>query len=117
MRQLAELRHCADDYRSAGDSLSADDFFSAEQNARLVANAEQNYRAMFHVRVASWNLRDTHMVETLEAVVGRLEHEQGAGCVAVWALVHIDETRALEPLERTAPWDAGEPPETFPSGL
>jgi erythromycin esterase-like protein len=33
------------------------------------------------------------------------------------ALVHIDETRAVEPLERTAGWDVGEPPETYPSAL
>jgi hypothetical protein len=29
-------------------------------------------------------------------------------------VIHIDETRAVEPLERTAGWDAGEVPETFP---
>jgi erythromycin esterase-like protein len=33
------------------------------------------------------------------------------------AIIHIDATRALEPLERTARWDRGEAPETFPSGL
>jgi erythromycin esterase-like protein len=33
------------------------------------------------------------------------------------AVVHIDETRAVEPLERTAGWEAGEAPETYPSGL
>ena len=33
------------------------------------------------------------------------------------AVVHIDETRAVEPLERTAGWEAGEPPETYPSAL
>jgi hypothetical protein len=33
------------------------------------------------------------------------------------ALIHVDRTRALEPLERTALWDRGEPPETFPTGL
>jgi erythromycin esterase-like protein len=33
------------------------------------------------------------------------------------ALVHIDRTRALEPLDRTAHWDEGEPPETYPSGI
>ncbi len=32
-------------------------------------------------------------------------------------IIHLDETRALEPLERTAQWEAGEPPETFPSGI
>ena len=33
------------------------------------------------------------------------------------AIIHIDRTRALEPLERTASWAAGEAPETFPTGL
>lgn len=33
------------------------------------------------------------------------------------AVIHIDHTTAVEPLERTARWDAGEPPETYPSGL
>jgi erythromycin esterase-like protein len=33
------------------------------------------------------------------------------------ALIHIDQTRAVEPLERTAGWALGEPPETYPSAL
>src|SRR5690606_41733643 len=33
------------------------------------------------------------------------------------AVIHFDETRALEPLERTGEWDAGEVAETFPSGI
>jgi erythromycin esterase-like protein len=33
------------------------------------------------------------------------------------AVFHFDETRAVEPLERTSEWDAGEVPETFPSGM
>jgi hypothetical protein len=33
------------------------------------------------------------------------------------ALVHIDSTRAVEPLERTATWERGEPPETYPTSL
>ena len=33
------------------------------------------------------------------------------------AVIHLDRTRALEPLERTAVWDRGEPPETFPTGM
>lgn len=32
------------------------------------------------------------------------------------AVLHFDETRALEPLELTSEWETGEPPETFPSG-
>jgi erythromycin esterase-like protein len=33
------------------------------------------------------------------------------------AIVHLARTRAVEPLERTSGWDAGEPPETYPSGI
>ena len=33
------------------------------------------------------------------------------------AVIHLDETRALEPLERTARWEAGELPETYPVGV
>jgi erythromycin esterase-like protein len=33
------------------------------------------------------------------------------------AIVHVDDTTAVEPLERNALWDAGEPPETYPTGL
>ncbi len=33
------------------------------------------------------------------------------------AVIHLDRTRALEPLERTSTWDRGEPPETFPTGV
>jgi hypothetical protein len=33
------------------------------------------------------------------------------------AVLHFDETRAVEPLERTGAWERGEVPETFPSGL
>jgi erythromycin esterase-like protein len=32
-------------------------------------------------------------------------------------VIHIDNTTAVEPLERTTLWDAGEPPETYPTGL
>jgi hypothetical protein len=33
------------------------------------------------------------------------------------ALIHLDETRALEPLERSSEWERGELPETYPEGL
>jgi len=33
------------------------------------------------------------------------------------AIIHVDQTRALEPLERSADWERGEVPETFPTGM
>jgi protein-L-isoaspartate(D-aspartate) O-methyltransferase len=44
-------------------------FFDAAQNARLIANAERYYRALYYGSVASWNLRDQHMFDTLESLL------------------------------------------------
>jgi erythromycin esterase-like protein len=44
-------------------------FFDAAQNARLVADAEQYYRAMYYGSDVSWNLRDTHMFDTLQSLL------------------------------------------------
>ena len=44
-------------------------FFDAAQNARVVANAERYYRAMYYGSAASWNLRDAHMFDTLQSLL------------------------------------------------
>ncbi|MBC7973755.1 MAG: protein-L-isoaspartate(D-aspartate) O-methyltransferase [Myxococcales bacterium] len=44
-------------------------FLDAEQNARVAVNAERYYRAMYYGGAESWNLRDRHMFETLEALM------------------------------------------------
>ena len=241
--QLIELRRKYAELMKRDGHIGEEEFFSAEQNARLIMNAERYYRAMFHGRASSWNLRDEHMFETLnellmhldsgrakviiwahnshlgdaratamsergELNVGQLVRERhGRDCVLVgfttyagtvtaaseWdapaerkrvrpalegsyealfhgvgvprflltlrdagpvaellrrprleraigviylpatermshyfrarlseqfdCVLHFNETRALQPLERTAPWESGEPPETFPSGV
>ena len=33
------------------------------------------------------------------------------------AIMHLDETRALHPLERTSRWEQGEAPDTYPTGM
>jgi protein-L-isoaspartate(D-aspartate) O-methyltransferase len=43
-------------------------FFDATMNARLVADAERYYRAMYYGAATSWNLRDTHMFDTLRSL-------------------------------------------------
>jgi erythromycin esterase-like protein len=48
-----------------------DAFLDAAQNARLIANAEAYYRAMYHGSAASWNLRDEHMADTLDLLLRR----------------------------------------------
>ena len=51
--------------------LAEDEYFCAEQNARVVKAAAHYYRSMFGGRASSWNLRDLHMADTLDAL---LEH-------------------------------------------
>jgi len=57
-------------------------FFDAEQNARIVAGAEQYYRAIYYGDAASWNLRDQHMFNTLERL---LQHRGPDAKAMVWA--------------------------------
>jgi protein-L-isoaspartate(D-aspartate) O-methyltransferase len=44
-------------------------FLDAAQNARLVADAERYYRAIYYGAAASWNLRDQHMFDTLQSLL------------------------------------------------
>ena len=79
-------------YVAQDSTLAADEQFFAEQNARLVANAEAYYRTMFRGRVESWNLRDTHMADTLDALLAHL-----GGRIVVWAHnSHVGDARATE---------------------
>jgi protein-L-isoaspartate(D-aspartate) O-methyltransferase len=69
-------------------------FLDAMQNARLVANAERYYRIMYYGSRASWNLRDTHMFETLQTLLAF----HGADSKAVvWAHnSHVGDSAATE---------------------
>ncbi len=96
-QQLGELRRRAEEYMHRDGRVAEDDFFYAEQNARLVKNAERYYRSMFRGRVSSWNLRDQHMAETLDALVAHLERHGGMARVVVWAHnSHLGDARATE---------------------
>src|SRR5437773_2791631 len=95
IEQLVELRRRASDYASRDGRVAQDEFFFAEQNARLVLNAEKYYRSMFRGRVESWNLRDRHMAETLDALVKHLKGQGQQAKVAVWAHnSHLGDARA-----------------------
>jgi erythromycin esterase-like protein len=95
VNQLVELRRRATDYASRDGRVAQDEFFFAEQNARLVKNAEEYYRSMFRGRVESWNLRDRHMAETLDALVAHLSSQGQEARVAVWEHnSHLGDARA-----------------------
>jgi erythromycin esterase-like protein len=97
INQLVELRRRAAEYATRDGRVAADEYFYAEQNARLVKNAEEYYRSMFQGRVSSWNLRDRHMAETLDALVAHLETQAQLPKVVVWAHnSHLGDARATQ---------------------
>jgi len=97
INQLVELRAAAAEYAKRDGRVAADDLFFAEQNAKIVANAERYYRAMFQDHAASWNLRDQHMADTLGALTAFLETDPRRAKIVVWAHnSHLGDARATE---------------------
>jgi erythromycin esterase-like protein/predicted phosphoribosyltransferase len=95
--QLVELQRRASDYVRSGGRLAEDEQFYAEQNARLVKNAEAYYRSVFLEEISSWNLRDRHMAETLDALVAHLGRKGRRAKLAVWEHnSHLGDARATE---------------------
>src|SRR6266704_1252209 len=100
VEQLIEIQRKAAEFLSRDGAVAAEELFFAEQNARLVKNAEQYYRSMFRGRASSWNLRDRHMVETIEALVAHLNGSRQPKAI-VWAHnSHLGDARATEMSER-----------------
>ena len=101
VEQLVELQRSAAEYARRDGRVAADDLFFAEQNARVVANAERYYRAMFDDRASSWNLRDRtwprrSMPFELPAAASEVPAK-----VVVWAHnSHLGDARATEMARR-----------------
>ena len=96
VEQLVELQQKAGEFLSRDGEVAAEEFFFAEQNARLVKDAEQYYRSMFRGRASSWNLRDRHMVETIESLVAHLNGSRQPKAI-IWAHnSHLGDARATE---------------------
>ncbi|HJV51126.1 MAG TPA: erythromycin esterase family protein [Noviherbaspirillum sp.] len=106
VRQLIELQ--SDTQRQLESRLDGlpqseiDELFYAQQNARVAQNAEAYYRSMFRGRDESWNLRDTHMADTLQALREHLGRRKGGNAkIIVWAHnSHIGDASATEMGER-----------------
>lgn len=133
---LARSRYACFDQRGGEDShaygyaAAVGAVRSCEDDA-IAQLMEMNYRTMFRGRVSSWNLRDTHMVQTLAALEQHLRATHGmAPRLAVWAHnSHLGDARATE-MGALGEWNVGqlvrerwghegegEVPETWPSGL
>lgn len=86
---LTQIRKNMSSYNTDPEAV-----MSAEQNAQVIVNAERYYRAMVHPGPDSWNIRDNHMVDTLN----RLMKFQGTNAKAiVWEHnTHIGDARATD---------------------
>ncbi|MDT3680262.1 MAG: erythromycin esterase family protein [Burkholderiaceae bacterium] len=108
VQQLVELRERSIEAIER-EGAESDALFDAEQNARLVRNAEEYYRAMFGRRVSSWNLRDRHMVDTLQALDTHLAQQLGREPrIALWAHnSHLGDAGATE-MGADGQWNVGQ---------
>lgn len=98
VQQLVDLQRLDLDMVKRDGMVEDDERFYANQNARLVKAAEEYYRAMFAGHIASWNRRDRHMLETVQALLEHLDahSEMPARCV-IWAHnSHLGDARATE---------------------
>jgi erythromycin esterase-like protein len=101
VRELLALRAKAEEYLRRDGEVAASAYFSAEQNALLVRDAEQYYRTLFHRGRSSWNLRDTHMMNSLEILARYLERKGVPSKIIVWAHnSHLGDARATEMAQR-----------------
>jgi erythromycin esterase-like protein len=101
IRLLAELRQQSPRYSDQDRKA----YFDAEQNALVARNAEHYYRTMVRGGAASWNIRDQHMVETLERL---MQHHGLGGRAIVWEHnTHIGDARATD-MARTGMVNVGQ---------
>jgi len=95
--QLVEMHRRAAELANLDGRVSRDDYFFAEQNARLIKNAEQYYRMMYRSDVSSWNLRDKHMAETLVELDKHLTTRDRPAKIVVWEHnSHLGDARATD---------------------
>jgi erythromycin esterase-like protein len=82
---LLEIQRKSAAYARMDGRVAEDQYFYAEQNARIIANAERYYRAMIDYSISTWNLRDSHMLDTLDRLMVHLARHQGITKAVVWA--------------------------------
>lgn len=108
LAQLRELQRSAVEYASRNGRIAEDEFFSAEQNARVAKAAEEYYRTMYSAEANTWNLRDWHMAGNLDDLARHLNQRSPGAKIVVWAHnSHVGDARATRMGER-GEWNIGQ---------
>jgi erythromycin esterase-like protein len=106
--QLLEIHRRAMQYARLDGRVAIDNYFYAWQNAKLVRNAERYYRSMFSGRVLSWNLRDSHMAETLDSLLRFLSAQDRQTRIVVWEHnSHLGDASATA-MGKEGEWNVGQ---------
>jgi erythromycin esterase-like protein len=106
--QLIDLQQSSLRYARMDGLAALGRFFDAEQNAHVVKDAEEYYRAMFRGSVSSWNLRDRHMAETFDALIEHLELQNPRAKMVIWAHnSHVGDARATQ-MGKSGEWNIGQ---------
>ncbi|MBX3185558.1 MAG: erythromycin esterase family protein [Labilithrix sp.] len=102
LQQLLEVRQKTLEQATKPGTTDPDELFYVTQNALLVRNAERYYRCMLHGSVATWNIRDRHMADTLSEIAQHVDHLTGRPSkIVVWAHnSHVGDARATQLGER-----------------
>ena len=96
------------DGTSPAQPKRADELFAALQNARIIKNAEQYYRVMYEGTTSSWNLRDQHMADTVEALATHLGAPNRPAKIVVWAHnSHVGDARSTA-MGESGEWTLGQ---------
>jgi erythromycin esterase len=91
---LIKLRDNAPRY-TGSEKESKEEYFNAEQNATVAKNAELYYRKMIQGGSVTWNIRDTHMMDTLKRLIEFYGKEDSKSIV--WAHnTHIGDARQTD---------------------
>ncbi len=96
IQQLQDMRSKGLDYVKSGGFVPREELFYAQQNAKLARDAEEYYRTMFSGRVSSWNLRDKHMADTLDALISHIRQFREPKIVVWEHNSHLGDARATE---------------------
>ena len=106
--ELVALRSRAAHYVHLDGAVAEDEYFYAEQNARVAKHAEEYYRTMLDRRVSSWNLRDRHMFDTLRKLAVHLARNRRTPKLVVWAHnSHVGNAAATD-MSRRGEFNIGE---------
>ncbi len=106
--QFQELQQMSAARGPKMDAAQREALFSALQNARVVMNGEEYYRTMYTGGTSSWNLRDRHMADSLEALAAHLAAQGKPPKVVVWAHnTHAGDARVTE-MGEAGEWNVGQ---------